>query len=149
MSGFTAYTRATRWLFEKLTEPAIVGIAERVYEEDAPALATSAETKWITFEALDPGADLAEVGAQRIWTEFAFLVRAVTRGRSTLELEAIVDEIDNRLHRSDGTTADGRVLSCTRQENGGSEVPESWLRQGVEYRALGGVYNVIVQPLSA
>ncbi len=147
MAGFTAYTRATRWLYEVLTDPPITGVGLAVYEEAAPEGTTDATTVFIEFEAMDPGQDVAEVAAHRIWTEFSFLVRALTRGRSSQSLEAIVDEIDNRLHRADGTVNDGRILSCTRSEGGGAEVPESWLRQGVEYRGLGGIYNVIVQPL--
>lgn len=147
MSGFTAYTRATRWLYAQLTTPTAIAGIVGVYEDDAPEGATTAATKWVVFEAMNPGDDVAEVGAQRIWTEFAFLVRAVTRGRSTQALEPIVDEIDNRLHRKSGVVSDGRVISCTRSETAGSEQPDSWLKEGVEYRGLGGIYNLIVQPL--
>jgi hypothetical protein len=147
LSGFTAYTRATRWLYGVLTAGGgITGVALAVYEDTAPEGSTAADTKWIEYEAMDPGSDVAEVGAQRIWTEYAFHVRAVTRGRSTQALEAIVDEIDNRLHRKSGTVSDGQVISCTRSQDG-SEAPESWFKEGVEYRGLGGVYNLIVQPL--
>lgn len=147
MSGFTAYTRATRWLFGTLTAAGGIGGVSGVYEDTAPQDSTDAGDTWIEYEAMNPGDDVAEVAAQRIWTEFAFHVRAMGRGRSYQALEAIVDEIDNRLHRKSGTVSDGRVLSCTRSESGGSEVPESWLKEGVEYRSLGGIYNVIVQPL--
>lgn len=147
--GFTAYPRAAKWIYEQLTTPAPIDGVLDVYEFNAPEGVTNASSVWITFEPLDPGADLAEVAAHRIWTEFAILVQAVTRGRSTQALAAIVDEIDERLHRKDGVIDDARVLSCTRQEDAGSEVPESELRQGVEYRRLGGTYNLLVQPLNA
>lgn len=141
------YTRAARWLFEQLTDTPIDGIGDAVYEEDAPEGATGSATKFITFEAMDPGLDVAAVASRRIWTEFTFLVQAVTRGRSTQALEPIVDEIDARLHRKDGVIDDARVLSCTRAEDTGSEFPESELRQGVEYRRLGNAYSLLIQPL--
>lgn len=145
-----AYTRAARWLFAQLTEPEpIEGIGLAVYEANAPEGETTAESKFITFEALDPGSDVAEVSAHRIWTEYTFLVQAVTRGRSTQALEDIVDAIDDRLHRKSGVIDDARVLFCSRQEDAGSEIPESELRQGVEYRRLGGAYNLLIQPLNA
>lgn len=149
MAGFTAYTRATRWLYARLTTPtAITGVTAGVHEDAVPEGLAGATDVWIEFEAMDPGLDLAEVAAHRIWTEFSFLVRAMKRGRSYQELEGITDEIDNRLHRADGTVSDGRILSCIRSEVGSSEAPESFLRQGVEYRALGQIYNVLIQPLA-
>lgn len=144
MSGFSAYTRATRWLYAQLTTSPISGIVG-VYEDDAPEGATDADDVWIEFELQAPGQDLGVVGEQRVWTEFAFLVRAITRGRSTIALEAVADEIDNRLHRKSGTTSDGRVIQATRSEDS----QDSWLKQGVEYRGLGGIFNLIVQPLTA
>lgn len=149
MAGFTAYTRAARWLFAQLTTPdEIEGIGLAVYEADAPEGTTSSADQFITFEPLDPGTDVAAVAARRIWTEYTILVQAVTRGRSTQALEAIVDEIDNRLHRKDGVIDDARVLSCTRAEGSGSEFPEFELRQGVEYRRLGNAYSLLIQPLA-
>ena len=146
MAGFTAYTRMTTWLYAALTTPPISGVVG-VFEDDAPEGATAKGDVWITFSPHAPGDDVTEVAAQRIWTEYAMEVLAVTRGRSTKALEAIADEIDNRLHRKSGAAGtDGQVISSTRSDIGG-EVPQSWLRQGVEYRGLGGTYHLIVQPL--
>lgn len=148
MAGFYAYTRGAEWLYQQLTQPTpIEGIGMAVYEENAPEGTTDSDTTFIAFEAMDPGLDLAEVAAHRIWTEIVFLVQAVTRGRSTKALEPILDEIDNRLHRKDGTVSDARILACTRAETGGSEFPESEIRQGVEYRRAGQAYHLLIQPL--
>lgn len=144
MSGFAAYPRAAEWLFGVLTSPAITGIDEHVYEDQAPEAVTDADTTWIAFESLDDGSDLMEVGAHRIWTEFPIQVAAFRRGRSTKALTAIADEIDDRLHRASGAVSDGQVISCVRT----GEVQEPYLKQGVEYRALGGLYNLLVQPLN-
>lgn len=141
MSGFFAYPRATSWLYDVLTTVPIAGVLG-VYEDAAPQGVTTATSVWIEFEALAPGEDVDEVGKQRIWTEFAFRVSVCTRGRSTRGLQTIADEIDNRLHRKSGTADGGLVISCTRSQ----EVAGKALAQGVEYRELGGVFNLIVQP---
>lgn len=141
MSGFMAYPEATTWLYDTLTTTPIDGVVG-VYEDAAPEGATTRDSVWVEFELQAPGLDVDEVGAQRIWTEFAFLVRAVRSGRSTVALKEIATEIDSRLHRASGTTSDGQVISSVRtQEDQGR-----WLDQGVEYRSLGGYYNLIVQP---
>lgn len=137
-----AYPEATTWLYGKLTSPAITGVLD-VYEDAAPEGATDANDVWIEFELQAPGTDVAEVAEQRIWTEFAFVVRAMSRGRSTVALKTIATAIDARLHRASGTTSDGQVISSVRtQEDQGH-----WLEQGIEYRSLGGFYNLIVQSL--
>jgi len=141
VSGFAAYTRATEWLYGLLTTPAIAGVAA-AYEIEAPQGATAEGDVWIEYEAQAPGDDVAEVAEHRIWTEFVFLVRAVTRGRSTKALESIADEIDNRLQRASGSTSDGLVLQAARQQ----EYVGRELDEGIEYRSLGGFYSLIVQP---
>lgn len=138
-----AYPEATTWMYGKLTSPAISGVVG-VYENVAPEGATAATNIWIEFEAMAPGTDEAEVGEQRIWTEYAFLVRAIGRGRSTLALKAAATAIDARLHRKNGTTSGGQVISSVRTQ----EEQDHWLEQGVEYRSLGGIYNLIIQSLN-
>jgi hypothetical protein len=138
-----AYPEATTWLFDTLATSPITGVVG-VFEDAAPEGATSAADVWIEFEAQAPGSDVAEVAEQRIWTEFAFLVRAITRGRSTVALKDIATEIDSRLHRANGVTSDGQIISSVRTQ----EEQDHWLEQGVEYRALGGIYNLIVQSLT-
>lgn len=141
MTSGALYTRATTYLYGKLTSPPISGVLD-VYEDNAPQGATQADSLWIEFELMAPGADVAEIAEQRIWTEFAFRITACCRGRSTKALEAVADEIYSRLHRSNGTVAGGDVISATRSD----EVVGNDLAQGIEYRQLGGIYNLIVQP---
>lgn len=142
MSGFFAYPEAVTWLYGVLTTPPITGVIG-AYEDAAPEGVTNSASIWIEYEPFAPGGDVAEIAENRIWTEFAFFVRVCKRGRSTMDLKTIATEMDNRLHRKDGTTTDGRILSCTRSD----ERPEHWLEQGNEYRALGGLYHLIVQPV--
>lgn len=143
MSGFVAYPEATTWLYGTLTGVPISGVVG-VFEDAAPEGSTAKDDVWVEFEAQAGGLDVAEVAEQRIWTEFAFLVRAVSRGRSTIALKDIVTEIDNRLHRANGVTTDGQVISSVRTQ----EEQDHWLEQGVEYRSLGGIYSLIVQRIN-
>jgi len=136
------YPEATTWLYDTLTSSPITGIKD-AYEDWAPEGATGDGDVWIEFEAQADGSDAAEVAEQRIWTEIPFIVRAVTRGRSTVALKPYAKEIDARLHRKDGTTTDARIISSVRT----GPHQDHWLAQGIEFRALGGFYNLIVQSL--
>ena len=138
---YEAYTGAAKWLYATLTTPPIAGVLG-VYEDAAPQGVTEKESVWIEFEQFAPGDDVAEVAEQNIWTEFVFVVRAISRGRSTVALADIATAIYTRLHRTDGVAGDARVLSSTRQRPD----HENWTEMGVEYRSLGGIYNLIVQP---
>jgi hypothetical protein len=135
-----AYPEATTWMYGVLTTSPITGVSG-VYEDAAPEGETDADDIWIEFELQAPGTDVAEVAEQRIWTELAFLVRAVARGRSTVALKPTAKTIDDRLHRANGTTTDGQIISSVRT----GEDQGRWLEQGVEYRSLGGLYSLIVQ----
>lgn len=137
------YPRAAKWLYETLTNPPITGVGANVYEDDAPEAVTDSSTVWITFETLDNGSDLrTDVGSYRVFTEFVFQVAAFMRGRSTQALKDIADEIDSRLDRASAAIDDAIVLACERT----GPVQEPYLKQGVEYRALGGVFNLTIQP---
>lgn len=146
MSSYDPYVSAVKFLYDTLTSPAIPDVTD-VFEDVAPEGETGASDTWITFQLLAPGDDVWEVSAQTIWTEFVFLIRAVNRGRSTVALGDTAAEIKTRLHRVDGTVlaTDAVVVSSTHQRPD----HESWTSMGVEYRSLGGVYNLIVQPASA
>lgn len=141
MTSGALYTRATAFLYGKLTTPAISGVSG-VHEITAPQGSTDKTSKWIEFESMAPGEDVAEVGAQRIWTDFVFRIVAASRSESVASLEAIADEIYSRLHRSSGSVTGGEVISCVRTE----EIVIPDIAQGVEYRELGGFFALIVQP---
>lgn len=139
---YDPYTGATTWLYKALTDPQISGVGLAVYEDVAPQGATNKDTVWIEFELYAPGDDAAEVAEQNIWTEFTFIVRGIMRGRSTVALKPVAEAIYARLHRADAVLGDARILSATRQRPD----HDNWTEMGVEYRSLGGIYNVIVQP---
>jgi hypothetical protein len=138
---YDPYVDASTWIYSTLTTPAIGGIVG-VYEDLAPGGVTSKDSIWVEFEEFMAADDVAEVGEQNIWTEFTFIVQAFKRGRSTVALKDVAAEINDRLHRASGGVTGAFVVSCTRQR------PEhsNWTEMGVEYRSLGGIYNLIVQP---
>lgn len=131
------YTRAARWL-----ATALAGLpgTPKVYEAPAPQDATY---PCVTFEQHDE-ADVAVIGAHRVWARFLFLVTAVDKGLSTSALEPVADAIDAALHRTDGTTSDGRVISSTRDDI----FHDRPIEEGITYVRLGGTYELLVQPLN-
>lgn len=138
MTTINEYTRASRWLATTLD-----GITDvtGIYEAAAPQDATF---PCITFDQAE-AEDLTVVGENRVWAAFTFQVVAVTKGLSTLAIEAIADAIDSRLHRGSGTTSDGRVVQSTRLE----PFHDRPIEDGVTYVRLGGLYQLLVQPLDA
>jgi hypothetical protein len=133
------YVSAATWLTETLTTPPIAGVTA-VCEHPAPQLSVY---PLITFQQQSE-LDLEVINAHRVWAEFQFLVRVIGQTASSLDLKAIADEIDARLHRTSGTTSDSQVISSTRKYV--FHMPEE--AQGVEYRHLGGLYELLVQPLN-
>ena len=133
------YVSAMAWITATLTTPPIAGVTG-VYEHPAPQLSVY---PLITVQQQSE-LDLEVINAHRVWAEFIFLVRVIGQTASTLSLKAIADEIDARLHRTSGTTSDSQVISSTRISV--FHMPEE--AQGVEYRHLGGLYELLVQPLS-
>lgn len=138
MSSINEYTRAARWIAATLD-----GISDvsGIYEAPAPQ---DAAFPCITFDQTEAD-DITEVAAHRIAADFLFRVLAVTKGQSTLALEAIADDIDSRLHRAAGTTSDGRVLASVRI----GPFHDRPVEDGVTYVRLGGLYRLLVQPLNA
>jgi hypothetical protein len=138
-TGFNEYTRAAAWLTATLSTPPITGVSG-VYEHPAPQ---GAVFPLITFSQQSE-IDLEVINANRVWADFIFVVRVIGQTASSLSLQAIADEIDKRLHRTNGVTVDSQVISSVRL----SVFHQSEEFQGLEYRHSGGLYELLVQPLS-
>lgn len=145
MTTVVEVVEAYEWLDATLkgdaTIQSLVGNPARVHEHPAPQGTVS---PYITVQSMAPLEDLDVVGAHRVWTEGLFLVRAVAETASIKVVEPIAKRIDELLHRSGGATADGRVVSSTREE--AFYLPE--FTNGKSYRHLGGVYRLYIQPLN-
>lgn len=133
------YPRAQRWLYQTLTVPPIPGVGT-VSEHPAPQ---GAPRPWLTYQLQAPD-DLMVVGEDRVWAAMLMLVTVGNQTESTRSLMAIADEIDRRLHGSDGIAEDGRIISSVRQ----TVFHADDLQDGVPYRRLGGIYELLVQPLN-
>lgn len=133
------YPRAAKWLYTVLTQPPIPGVAI-VSEHPAPQ---GSARPAVTFNLQAPD-DLIVIGEHRVWAEFLMLVTVSDQTESTASLKGAADEIDARLHRTDGIADDGRIISSTRV----SAFHADELTDGVPWRRLGGLYSLLVQPLN-
>jgi hypothetical protein len=133
------YPRAQRWLYQTLTTPPITGVGT-VSEHPAPQ---GSPQPVITYSLQAPD-DLMVVGEDRVWAAMLMLVTVSKATESTRSLMAIADEIDRRLHGADGVADDGRVISSVRQ----TLFHADEINDGVQYRRLGGIYELLVQPLN-
>lgn len=132
------YPRALKWLYETLTDPAITTIDDAVYEHPGPG---DSPDRAITY-ALQAPDDLVVVGEERVWAEFLMLVAVRDKTESTYSLKDVADEIDVRLHGTDGPVDEHFVISSTRI----APFHAAELVDGVPYRRLGGIYSLLVQP---
>lgn len=133
------YPRLAKWLYTTLTTPPIPGI-KTVSEHPAPQ---GSLRPTITFLLQAPD-DLTVVGEDRVWATFVMLVTATNQTESTASLKPYADEIDKRLHGTDGVADDARIISSVRL----SAFQSDELNDGVPYRRLGGIYELLVQPLN-
>lgn len=85
--------------------------------------------------------DLTTLGAERIWSVLEYVVRIVGQVNSWDPLLDAAAEIDAALDQADGTVTGGVVFGCTRVRP--FLLPE--VRNGVQYRHLGGVYRLLVK----
>jgi hypothetical protein len=118
------------WLMDKLDSNQ-VGVADRVYSAVAPM---DAAYPHVVFQLQAPR-DLMVVGARRVWVDGLWLVRAIGRDGTYVDLEAIADAIDTQLHAASGT----EVQACVREQ----PFAMTEVVDGQQYRHLGGIYRII------
>ena len=87
------------------------------------------------------GQDVAAIGGILIWAVLEYVVRVVDRASSWDPLVVPASEIDAALDDTGGDVAGGTVHACTRLRP--FLLPE--VRNGVQYRHLGGVYRLLVK----
>ena len=132
-------TRIERWLYDVLSRDPVLSsaVSGRVYAYLAPP---EAETPFVVF-AFQSGTDTAGIGMARLFVSALYQVKVVGTGWSWTPLQPIADRIDDLLHASSGTTLDGYVLGCMREQ------PVSYVEvsDGKVYRHLGGLYRIYAQ----
>lgn len=134
--------RAEAWLYGLLTgDTALAALVDsRVYSGAAPQGATL-PCVIINHQS---GRDVLGVGTVRVMSRLAYLVKAVGRCQSYLALEPIADRIDAVLHGASGAVAGiegagAELLACTRTMT----VAYAEMDEGVQYRHLGGLYQIV------
>lgn len=93
--------------------------------------------------AYHAGHDVRGVGPARIMSSTVYQVKIVATRENYANQRLAASRIDALLQAASGTTAAGRILACVRE----SEVNYKEVSNGVEYRHLGGLYRIYVQPL--
>jgi hypothetical protein len=92
---------------------------------------------YVVIQILSPGNDLHTQNGNDIWSDPIYLVKAVTEGTDTEDIEPVVDAIDEALHNARGYVTGGRVLECWRERR--HELFElndgrTFTNSGAEYR---------------
>lgn len=129
------------YIYSRLTAaPALV--SSRVYAAEAPQ---SQATPYIVYQLQGGFDDLTEVGAVRVWANLLYLIKVVGQGTSYTALDATVNEIDARLHRTSGPVgASAYVDACIREQP--FRMAET-TPSGVAYRHAGALYRLRVRLL--
>lgn len=78
----------------------------------------------------------------RIMVNIDWVISIIHEGYALAKLVPLVKALDNRLHNSNGETAQIDVMQCIRLEP--FSLPEL-ADSGVFYRQIGGVYRTVVQ----
>lgn len=82
--------------------------------------------------------DTSAVGANRIWTDMVYLVKAIGQTADPGALDPIAARIDALLHRASGSASDGTVWAIVREQV--IRMPENVA--GRFYRHSGGMYRI-------
>lgn len=115
----------------------ITKVAGRIHEGEPP----NNPTYPLIVYNWQAGNDVRGIGATRIMANCLYLVRAITKGDSFSPLVDIVKDIDAALHDVRGNAPSGAIISSWRVE----PYKDSPVEGGVLYKALGGLYRVLVR----
>lgn len=117
---------------------ALLGSNNKIFADVAP--------KGISFPIItfryQVYADVGVIDGNIPVQQYTYIVAATIDGKAIAAIKPIADRVDELLHKSSGTVNSGTVLSCTF---------DSIYRQaytdvnGIDYRDLGGMYNLMVQ----
>jgi len=112
----------------------------RVWSDVAPQ---GAPFPYIITQA-QSAVDVVAIGPYRIMVDTQYLVKGIAQGQTySAILQQIANRIDALIHaqRADTVAGGGRIVSCVRQRP--FRLTEA--TNGVQYRQLGGIYEINVQ----
>lgn len=131
---------AAAWLYSKLAADSALTavVSTRIYNEVAPQNATYP----LVVYQMQSAVDLPAAGGGRILTNSQWLVRAISTAPTFGgDLATAATRIDVVLQAAEGSVTDGYVVACVRSRV--FQMVES--DSGVQYRHLGGFYEIAVQ----
>ncbi|MBI1756201.1 MAG: DUF3168 domain-containing protein [Fimbriimonas ginsengisoli] len=136
----TETTAAARWLYGVLSGDAALAAlcGGRVFAYRVPI---GKPMPCVVFQMQGARPDSRPVGASRVASRMAFVVKAVSQGADLIAIRPIADRIDRLIEAAGGTNVDGVVAQCVR------ETPVEYLElgdNGVDYAHLGGLYRLTV-----
>jgi hypothetical protein len=130
---------AEKWLYTVLNnDTQLKAKAKGIYSGLVPS-GTAFPLVYITLQRQD--ADLITNGAHRVWATLHYAVRAVDEtGSWGSDLKTIANRIDAVLHAASGSSSEGTVYECVREQ------PFAIVEQadGRQFRHLGGLYQLRV-----
>lgn len=137
---------AERFMTSRLeARPALMAapVSGRIYGHAAPqAEDGDPDYPFVLFSQNSINQDMTAIGSILIWAVLEYVVRVVGRTNSWDPLLAAAAEIELALADTDGVvTPDGTIHACTRMRP--FLLPE--IRNGVQYRHLGGIYRLLVK----
>lgn len=132
------------FLYAKLNVAAITAhVSTRIHDTDPPSKPITGQTvifPCIVFQQQSPS-DVLGIGGVRIFVRPLWLIKVIVDDTSRWEQAgAIFKVIDATLHNTSGTTADGSVYACVR-ENDAIRYSEPKTGGGY-YRHRGGIYRI-------
>lgn len=96
---------------------------------------------YIIFQMHTALPDSTVVNGIRIWSRLDYLVKVVDREQSYSTIAPIYSRMDQLLHLTAGTVADGQVYWSQRIRP--FRMPE--VDDAIQYRHMGGIYRITVQ----
>jgi len=128
-----------KWLYSLLsTDATLLGAAPGGVHADAAPRGTAFP---LVIIALQDATDGMSFNGTRILVRATYQVKVVGQGASYSALDTAAGRIDALLHRASGSVSGGVIYSCVRVE------PFRYREDldGIEYRHLGGFYEIQVQ----
>lgn len=135
MSTIFEPARVLTWLQTTLNPLASGG----AYYGIAPMSVTS---PWTVY-TLQSGVDLMVIGAQRVWSDGLYLIKAMGPATDSVNIFALADANDTALHNKGGVNVgvDGLMLSSTREQT----VIYYEVDNDTTYLHAGGIYRIYAQ----
>lgn len=134
MAGLELDT-AEQWVYQILTANPTIAAAG-VYN----ALADSSADRYVVFQ-FQGGTRLKVIGNVDVWSDLVYLVKVVDKSTSYSTSTALRAAITTTLDGAGGTTPDGTVFACIRE----NPIRYTEVSNGVQYKHAGDTWRLFVR----